>query len=356
MPKPPPPSNAQPRLPRKARAAAVLLAGLVAATVCRAQGPDEDVWVAAPRDRTAAATQPMQARQYLQARASGRPMWRQRGSSRTVEVGPAAVPSDAPLPPLADGDVYAASAYVLDLDRTQVLYAKNAQQVRPIASISKLMSALVVLDSGQSLDETITVTEEDASLPASSRLSVGTQLSRRDLLHLALMSSENRAIQALARSHPGGLAAFVAAMNAKAAQLGMPDSHFADPTGLSSDNVSSPHDLVTLMLAAEHAPLIRRYTTDEALNVRTSAGMQPYHNTNALVGNPDWAVTLSKTGYTNAAGRSLVMLTRVNGRRTAFVILGSANTQARLSDSLRLRHVAATAATTAAATTRSPTH
>ena len=309
--------------------------------ICHSHSPDNDVWIAAPGHVAAA---PVQAKQYLTARSSGRPMWRQRGSSRTVEIGPSMAPQQAPLPPLANGDVYADSAYVLDLDRAQVLYAKNAEQVRPIASISKLMSALIVLESGQPLDEDITITAVDASLPVSSRLTIGTQLSRNDLLHLALMSSENRAIQALARSHPGGLSAFVAAMNSKAKQLKMSDSHFADPTGLSSDNVSSPHDLVTLMLAAEQEQLIRRYTTDDTLNVRTSTGMQPYHNTNALVGNPDWAVTLSKTGYTNAAGRSLVMLTRVDGRRTAFVILGSANEQARLRDSQRLRRFADTAA------------
>lgn len=321
-------------------------------------GPDDDVWIAPPgassRAASAAsrsasnATAPppgaVPARAHISAQASGRTLWRRHGDARTREIGPGATAlPGAALPPLAEGDVYAASAYVLDLERGAVLYAKNDDQVRPIASITKLMSALVVLEARQPLDETLAITPAEAALPASSRLVVGTRLTREELLHLALMSSENRAAQALARAYPGGVPAFVAAMNAKAAQLAMRDTRFAEPTGLSSGNVSSPRDLVRLMLAAEREPLIRRTTTHGGRDVRAADGMQSYRNTNALVGAPGWAVTLSKTGYTGAAGRCLVMLATMEGRRIAFVLLGSADSESRLADGQRLRRYAAAA-------------
>jgi len=270
---------------------------------------------------------------------SGRILWRRAGDSRARSVDSVKAHQNVVASPTHD-DVQATSAYVLDLDRSIALYGKNENQVRPIASVTKLMSALVVLDGGQSLNETVTITRADAALPTRSRLAVGTRLRRSELLHLVLMSSENRATQALARSYPGGVPAFVAAMNRKAATLGMHKTRFADPTGLSNGNVSSPHDLVKLMLAAEREPLMRRYSTADKLTVRTSAGYQAYRNTNALVGDPTWDVRLSKTGYTRAAGRCLVMLTRIDGRRMAFVLLGSTDAATRIADSLRLRHLA----------------
>ncbi|HEY8538923.1 MAG TPA: serine hydrolase, partial [Steroidobacteraceae bacterium] len=179
----------------------------------------------------------------------------------------------------------------------------------PIASITKLMMALVVLEAGQPLDELLTITKEDRliDLGGKSRLSVGASLTRGELLRLALMSSENRAANALGRNYPGGLSALLQAMNAKAKALGMKSARFVDATGLSSDNVASPRDLVKLVDAAARHPLIREYSTDTDEVVLVGKQLLEYRNTNQLVGKPDWNILVQKTGFTNAAGQCLVM-------------------------------------------------
>lgn len=231
-------------------------------------------------------------------------------------------------------------AYVQDLETSTVLFSKNERLVAPIASISKLMTALVVVDANQPLDEVLEITSDDIDRVrhAPSRLSVGTRLTRADMLHLALMSSENRAANALGRHYPGGLPAFARAMNAKARALGMYDTHFVEPTGLSSQNVSSPRDLVRMIRAAGQRPLIHRYSTDTEYQVRVGNGrVEQFRNTNALVRNDDWDIKVSKTGFINEAGECLVMLTRVNGRDLAIVLLNSQGKYSRIGDAVRLR-------------------
>ncbi|MBO9355104.1 D-alanyl-D-alanine endopeptidase [Bordetella petrii] len=233
------------------------------------------------------------------------------------------------------------TAYVQDLETSTVLFAKNDNVVRPIASISKLMTALVVVDANQPMDEMLEITEDDVDTlkHTSSRLVVGTRLNRGDMLHLALMSSENRAAHALGRNYPGGLAAFVTAMNSKARALGMASTHFIEPTGLSSQNVSSPRDLARLLRAASQRPLIHRYSTDDQYEVDVANRTQVFRNTNLLVRKPDWDIKVSKTGYINEAGECLVMLARINGRDVAMVLLDSQGKLSRIGDAVRLRRI-----------------
>lgn len=233
------------------------------------------------------------------------------------------------------------TAYVQDLETSTVLFAKNENVVRPIASISKLMTALVVVDANQPMNEIIEVTDEDVDTlkHTTSRLRVGTRLSRGDMLHLALMSSENRAAHALGRNYPGGLPAFVEAMNAKARSLGMLNTHFIEPTGLSSENVSSPHDLARLLRAAAQRPLIHRYSTDTEYDVEINKRTQTFRNTNLLVRKPDWDIKVSKTGFINEAGECLVMLARINGRDMAIVLLDSQGKLSRIGDAVRIRRI-----------------
>lgn len=207
------------------------------------------------------------------------------------------------------------------------LYQKQADTARPIASLTKLMTAIVTLDAGLSLDKRIMITKEDRDLRrlTGSRLQYGATLTRRQLLMLALMSSENRAAAALGRSYPGGTPAFVEAMNAKAAELGMRASHFADPAGLDSSNVASPADLARLVLAAQRHPLVRRATTQRYMDVRPYKRRGPlrYVNTNRLLRNKHWHIQLGKTGYINEAGRCLVMLVNVEGTDLVMVFLNA---------------------------------
>ncbi|NYT64872.1 D-alanyl-D-alanine endopeptidase [Alcaligenaceae bacterium] len=231
-------------------------------------------------------------------------------------------------------------AFVQDLSSTDVLYDKNGDAVRPIASISKLMTALIVAESGLALDEMLTIsdTDVDRMRNSRSRLSVGTELSRADMLHLALMSSENRAAHALGRYYPGGMPAFVRAMNDKARSLGMRSTRFVEPTGLSEDNVSTPRDLVKLLQATNQHPLIQRYTTDDSHQIATNNGRQlVYNNTNRLVLNANWDIQISKTGFINEAGECLVMLTRIGNRDLAIVLLNSTGRYSRIGDAVRLR-------------------
>jgi serine-type D-Ala-D-Ala endopeptidase (penicillin-binding protein 7) len=232
-----------------------------------------------------------------------------------------------------------ASALVLDASHSSVLYARKADVSAPIASITKLMTALVVADAGLPLNEPIQLTDEDRIVGkgAASRLTLGTTLTRGDLIHLALMSSENRAAHALGRNYPGGLPSFVKAMNAKAKMLGMNSSHFVDPAGLSSDNVASAEDLSKLVMAASENPTIREYSTDPNYAVQVGRHMLEFRNTDALVSNPGWNIVVQKTGYITEAGRCLVMQAVIQGRTVVIVLLNSVGKNTRVADAIRIR-------------------
>lgn len=228
---------------------------------------------------------------------------------------------------------------VQDLDSGKILLERNAQTVTPIASITKLMTAMVTLDARLSLSETLTITDDetDKLKNTSSRLVVGTQLTREEMINLALMSSENRAAACLARNYPGGTPAFIEAMNRKAQALGLVDTVFHDATGLNPGNVSSARDLARMVTAAAHYPLIREFsTTDE--KVFTIAGRtQTFHNTNALVKSPDWQIGVSKTGYISEAGRCLVMQAWFSNKPMVIVLLDSVGRFTRIGDAQRVR-------------------
>ncbi len=242
-------------------------------------------------------------------------------------------------------------AFVQDLQNSDVLYDKNSDEVRPIASISKLMTALVVAEAGLPMDEILEIADEDVDRMrySRSRLRVGTKLKRSDMLHLALMSSENRAAHALGRYYPGGMPAFVRAMNDKARSLGMRRTRFVEPTGLSVENVSTPRDLVKLLRATSNHPLIHRYTTDDKYEINVGKGRQlVYNNTNRLVKNDDWDIKISKTGFINEAGECLVMLTRIDGRDVAIILLNSTGRYSRIGDAVRIRTLVENAASNVA--------
>jgi D-alanyl-D-alanine endopeptidase (penicillin-binding protein 7) len=233
------------------------------------------------------------------------------------------------------------AVFVQDLKSAKVLYDKNSEDTRPIASITKLMTALIVAEAGQNLHTNITISDDDIDRlrNSRSRLAVGTTLSRDNMLLLALMSSENRAAHALARYYPGGLPAFIRAMNDKARELGMRHTRFVDPTGLSANNISTPRDLIKLLKTVNENPLIQRYTVNERHQVTLKNGRTlTYNNTNRLVKNDDWAVQLSKTGFINEAGRCLVMVTRLDGREVAMVFLNSQGLYSRIGDAVRVRN------------------
>jgi D-alanyl-D-alanine endopeptidase (penicillin-binding protein 7) len=231
------------------------------------------------------------------------------------------------------------AALVVDQDTNEVLYSKNAEAVLPIASITKLMTAVVVLDAGQSMDEPITVSKVALDTPKNnrSRLRVGATLSRGELMHLALMSSENRAAYSVGAAYPGGLSSLVEAMNSKAHELGMNDSHFVEPTGLSSDNRSSAHDLALLVNAAYQHPLLREYSTASDASVAIGRRLVQFHTTNSLVRNPSWEIGLQKTGYISEAGRCLVMQAELAGRKLIMVLLDSTGRYSRVADAERIR-------------------
>jgi serine-type D-Ala-D-Ala endopeptidase (penicillin-binding protein 7) len=231
------------------------------------------------------------------------------------------------------------AALVIDQNNAQVLFEKNSNVPLPIASLTKLMTAMVVVESRPNMDEVLEVTADDIDREknSSSRLRVGTRMTRANMLHIALMSSENRAASALGRNYPGGLPAFVAAMNAKAKSLGMNDAHYVDPTGLSSHNVASARDLARLVVAAHQQPLIREYSTDGKYVVDAGGHPVQYVNSNRLVMNPNWEIGLQKTGYINEAGRCLVMQTKVDGRPVVMVFLDSKGKDSRLADAGRIR-------------------
>lgn len=232
-----------------------------------------------------------------------------------------------------------ASVLVTNPANGKVIYSKNADMVVPIASISKLMTAMVVLDAKQGMSETLTVTNDDIDTikGTHSRLAIGTKLNRRNMLCLALMASENRAASALSRHYPGGQKSFVAAMNKKARALGLKDTHFEEPTGLNSANVSSARDLARMVAAAHKYSLIRKYTTTPKYTITLGGKKETFRNTNKLVRNSNWDISLSKTGYISEAGRCLVMQAKVAHRPTIIVLLDSQGTMTRIGDANRIR-------------------
>ncbi len=239
-----------------------------------------------------------------------------------------------------DPGLRSASAMVIDASG-QVIYSKDVDTIRPIASITKLMTAMVVLDSGLDLNEKITVSRDDRDLvqQTGSRLEYGASLSRREMIMLAIMSSENRAATALGRNFPGGTKAFVAAMNNKAVKLGMSNSHFSDPAGLHVENQSTARDLASMVKAAEAYPLIKEASTTTHLEVHPfpGRGALAYNNTNRLLKNASWDIALSKTGYINESGRCLVMQADIAGERVSIVLLNSFGKLTPFGDSNRLR-------------------
>jgi D-alanyl-D-alanine endopeptidase (penicillin-binding protein 7) len=258
-----------------------------------------------------------------------------------------------PVPPvITDGDLAGLNltrdplslasnvALVLDQSTSQVLFEKNSNVSLPIASITKLMTGLVVVEAHQDMDEILEVTDDDIDRikHSASRLRVGSRLSRANMLHIALMSSENRAASALGRNYPGGLRAFVAAMNAKAKELGMTGTHYVDSNGLSSMNVASASDLAKLVIAAQRYPILCQYSTDTKYVVEPGGRRSlHYANSNRLVANPDWEIGIQKTGYITEAGRCLVMQANIEGRPIVMIFLDSKGKFSRIADARRIR-------------------
>ncbi|MGZ3183033.1 MAG: D-alanyl-D-alanine endopeptidase [Telluria sp.] len=236
-------------------------------------------------------------------------------------------------------DLKSSVALVLDQQSSEVLFEKNANVALPIASITKLMTGLIVVEAKQDMDEVLTITDDDVDHEkhTGSRLRVGTRMTRGNLLHIALMSSENRAASALGRNYPGGRAAFVDAMNAKARELGMTDTHYVDSNGLSSQNVASARDLAKLVAVAHQEPLLRQYSTDPKAIVYAGNKAMAFGNTNYLVAQPGWEIGLQKTGFINEAGRCLVMQALVAGRNVIMVFLDSKGKLSRTADAGRMR-------------------
>jgi serine-type D-Ala-D-Ala endopeptidase (penicillin-binding protein 7) len=240
-----------------------------------------------------------------------------------------------------------AAFMVQDVNTGKVLLEKNSSVTQPIASISKLMTAMVVLDAHQNLNETLEITDADVDTlkNTTSRLTVGTQLTREELLTLALMASENRAASALARNYPGGLQAFIQAMNIKSKMLGMNETRFFDSSGLNKNNVSSARDLATMVANASHYPLIREFSTQQEYTAALHGGRaHTFHNTNALVKNTDWQIDVQKTGFINESGKCLVMQVWLANKPMAVVLLDSSGRYTRLGDAVRVRKWVETAA------------
>jgi len=240
--------------------------------------------------------------------------------------------SDDPL------DLKSSVALVVNQDTNEVLFQKNPHAVLPIASITKLMTALITVEADLDLSETLEVERSDRTIDRMrSSLNPGVKLTRGQALHLALMSSENHAAQLLGRTYPGGLTAAVAAMNARAQLLSMHDTRFADPTGLSPENRSSPADLVKLVNAAYQYPVLREYSTSSELELPIGRRVVRYGSTNGLTSNPEWDIGLQKTGYISAAGRCMVMQAVIEGQRVVVVLLDSVGKYSRIGDAQRIR-------------------
>jgi D-alanyl-D-alanine endopeptidase (penicillin-binding protein 7) len=292
----------------------------------------------------AAPQSPSKSRQKMSAKSPGKPYARQKAKVRVKAVAPKPRPHPVRMTTEVHEtgdhpDLRSSSALVLD-QSGRTLYAKNITAVQPIASITKLMTAMVVLDAKLDLNELIAITEDDVdSLKHTrSRLQVGTMLSREDMLRLALMASENRAASSLGRAYPGGLPAFLRAMNQKAVELGMMSTHFLDSTGLNRENVSTAEDLAKMVVAAYRYPLIQQYTTLTDYSVRSNSGrVLAFRNSNGLVRSDDWHIDVSKTGYIQEAGRCLVMQARIAATPVVIVLLDSWGKYTRIADANRVK-------------------
>ena len=265
-----------------------------------------------------------------------------KSSSKRPLIARILAPSEGHLAGLHRGndplDLRSSVALVVDQDTNEVLFEKNKNAVLPIASVTKLMTALVTLDADLPLSEELQMSQDEmVKAGVRSNLRPGFEMTRGTALHLALMSSENRAAQLLGRTYPGGVSRFVEAMNAKARLLGMNDSHFADPTGLSAENRSSASDLVRLVKAAYEHDVIRAYSVSGELALAVGKRTVNYRNTNRLTDNPEWEIGLQKTGYISAAGRCLVMQAVIEGKRVVMVLLDSVGKYSRLGDAERIR-------------------
>lgn len=236
--------------------------------------------------------------------------------------------------------LHSQAVLVIDRDTNAVLVGKNDAAVLPIASLTKLMTGLVIADANLPMDEVLTITEDDVDRikGSGSRLAVGTRLTRGEALHLALMASENRAAHALGRTYPGGVGAFVAAMNRKAAEIGMTQTRFVEPTGLSPDNRSSPRDLARLVAAAAERPMLRELSTAPSYELASGRRVVQYRNSNKLVRESSWDILLQKTGYIREAGRCVAMQVRLAGRNLIMVLMDAADSSARWTDAERLLH------------------
>lgn len=266
-----------------------------------------------------------------------------RASTNTMQV--------AALPSLSAGerlglrssqdplDLNSSVALVVDQDTNEVLFSKNDSAVLPIASLTKLMTGLVIADANLPMDEPITITQDDVDVfkGSRSRLAVGSTLTRGELMHLSLMSSENRAAHALGRTFPGGMEHFVSLMNSKARELGMHDTRYVEPTGLLSQNQSSARDLATLVSVAYERPILRELSTSPGHQLALGQRTLQFNNSNRLVHSPEWEIGLQKTGYISEAGRCLVMQARVAGRKVIMVFLDSAGKIKRVQDAERVR-------------------
>lgn len=314
-------------------------------TVAKKSAVKPKVVVTSPRKRRTAKSAPSHRKNALQVvrrAVIGREVYRSSKYAAKVRSRSAAF---NPQRALTSGNGGAAlslrssAAFVLDQKSAEVLLDKNANDAMPIASLTKLMTALLVIEADQDMSEILEVTSDDVDRIkfTSSRLQVGAKLSRADMLHIALMSSENRAASVLGRHYPGGLGAFVEAMNAKAKALGMTAARFVEPTGLSSDNVASACDLAKLVAAAHAHPLIAEYSTSDRYTVHPGRNTLHYVNSNRLVGKPDWEIGLQKTGYISEAGRCLVMKVNIDSRPVVMVFLNSVGKLTRFADAQRLR-------------------
>ena len=261
-----------------------------------------------------------------------------KSSRKSVAMAPR-VPSEPDVDALGLPNVKSASVLVQDQISGEVLFERNSDAVVPIASITKLMTAMVALDARPALDEVLVVSDEDIDQlkGTRSRLAIGTRLMREEMLHLALMSSENRAASALSRHYPGGQRAFIAAMNQKAIELGLADTRFFDSTGLDPHNVSSARDLAKMVAASSTYPLIREFSTTRDGSFAVKGKTLHFNNTNALVSSSDWEIALQKTGFTNEAGKCLVMQAWLNQKPVVIVLLDSWGRLTRIGDANRIR-------------------
>ncbi len=305
---------------------------LFALIVCSFAAPVAEA-AKAPRKGKSEISKALRSKATVNPRRAARPLVHREKITRIVAASRA---SDDPT----QLDVKSTAALVIEQGEGRILFAKNVDTIQPIASITKLMTAMVVLDAGLELRQGVAIAEDDVDLlkHTRSRLKVGTVLERTELLRLALMASENRAAAALGRAYPGGIHAFVAAMNKKAMDLGMMRTRFVDSSGLSSDNVSTAQDLAKMVVAAHRYPLIQEYTTLPEHVVRTSEGSaMAFRNTNGLVKDIAWHIDLSKTGYISEAGRCLVMQARIGTKPVIIVLLDSWGRYTRIGDANRIK-------------------